>query len=323
MQEAHLEEEEGALRKTAPRRWEQWQVQEAHLEEEEGALRKTAPRRWEQWQVQVAHLEEEEGALGSTTPEDGSNGRCRWLLGGGGGSIGEHYPRRWEQWQSWRCPKPGTTWTPSCSVCWRRVTWTGTSWRRRPGKRPPMLTARTALSPQLANGPQLGSPITEGRRGRRWRMGSPRGDSRDPTLTPSSCLTAAWTWPSSVRTRRFTPSAGLGCATAPRCGSQSARPALPQLPGRRMRRELRSPTVRAETCTSCRPPPPPALLGKPPAPGSPPHFGQRARRPLKTRPPRQPQPCPPSSTATWSAGNASGRGGRRLPIGTSCGTPRA
>ncbi|XP_051844910.1 protein lin-37 homolog isoform X4 [Antechinus flavipes] len=49
-----LEEEEGALWKTAPGRWEQWQVQEAHLEEEEGALRKTAPRRWEQWQVQVA-----------------------------------------------------------------------------------------------------------------------------------------------------------------------------------------------------------------------------------------------------------------------------
>ncbi|XP_043847043.1 protein lin-37 homolog isoform X2 [Dromiciops gliroides] len=41
---------------------------------------------------------------------------------------------------------------PSCSVCWRRVMWTGNSWRRRPGKHLPMLTARTAPSHLLANG---------------------------------------------------------------------------------------------------------------------------------------------------------------------------
>ncbi|XP_043847044.1 protein lin-37 homolog isoform X3 [Dromiciops gliroides] len=69
---------------------------------------------------------------------------------------------------------------PSCSVCWRRVMWTGNSWRRRPGKHLPMLTARTAPSHLLANGHQPGSPITGGRRGRRWKMGWQRGDSRDP-----------------------------------------------------------------------------------------------------------------------------------------------
>lgn len=27
--------------------------------------------------------------------------------------------------QSWKWSKPGTNWMLSCSVCWRRVTWTG------------------------------------------------------------------------------------------------------------------------------------------------------------------------------------------------------
>ncbi|XP_035142310.1 protein lin-37 homolog isoform X3 [Callithrix jacchus] len=51
---------------------------------------------------------------------------------------------------SWRWPKPGTNWTPSCSVCWRRVTWTGSVWMRKLGKPPQTPTIRTAPLHPLA-----------------------------------------------------------------------------------------------------------------------------------------------------------------------------
>ena len=48
------------------------------------------------------------------------------------GPVAAHLPWAWEVTparyplpQSWRWPRPGTNWMLFCSVCWRRVTWTG------------------------------------------------------------------------------------------------------------------------------------------------------------------------------------------------------
>uniref|UniRef100_A0A8D1LLR6 Lin-37 DREAM MuvB core complex component n=2 Tax=Sus scrofa TaxID=9823 RepID=A0A8D1LLR6_PIG len=63
--------------------------------------------------------------------------------------------------QSWRWPRPGTSWMLFCSVFWRRVTWTGSVWMRRPGRPLQTPTTRTAPSRPLANGKGAGAQPAE------------------------------------------------------------------------------------------------------------------------------------------------------------------
>nr|KAF6318588.1 lin-37 DREAM MuvB core complex component [Pipistrellus kuhlii] len=77
------------------------------------------------------------------------------------------------------------------SVCWRRVTWTGSVWMRKPGRPPQTPTARIAPLWPLANAPgpsgdacrsRIPSPLQP------ETQGTPEDEPSEPSPSPSTLI---------------------------------------------------------------------------------------------------------------------------------------
>ncbi|XP_013853782.1 protein lin-37 homolog isoform X2 [Sus scrofa] len=216
-----------------------------------------------------------------------------------------------------------------CSVFWRRVTWTGSVWMRRPGRPLQTPTTRTAPSRPLANGKGAGA--------------QPAERPPDPALVLIFSLPhrPSARFPHQRRKKRREMDDGLAEG-----GPQRSNAYVIKLFDRSVdlaqfsentplypicRAWMRnSPSVRERERSPSSPLPPlpedEELLGHLETPADPefhPRSSLRPRVPLMTSPPSLSPHPPLSSTETCSAGNASARGGRRHPIGTSFVTRKA